>query len=230
MAFIPASGHELYAWFMANQSRVTDLESRLADALAANKKAEMFCQDLLKAHENCHTERDRLAAEVERLKEQDRRRGADRLKKAVSQEHITPDTIDAQFCSDHLKREIAYLFQQLDAARVEASRIAEALRWIKDAKANIPVLGIAGRRWERDPVTSDLQWVAAEALRPSPNAVELLESVRGMERALANAMQVCTCPEGLAQEPIDKHTNPNCCMVMESRALERFRKAWGQTQ
>jgi hypothetical protein len=37
------------------------------------------------------------------------------LEKAVSQKHLTPDTVDMQFCSDWLKDEIKTLFAQRDA-------------------------------------------------------------------------------------------------------------------
>lgn len=35
------------------------------------------------------------------------------LEKAVTQEHITEDTVDFQFCSDWLKDEIKLLFHQI---------------------------------------------------------------------------------------------------------------------
>jgi hypothetical protein len=41
------------------------------------------------------------------------------LKKAVSQEHITEDTVDLQFCSDWLKNEIKLLFSYKEALEKE---------------------------------------------------------------------------------------------------------------
>lgn len=43
--------------------------------------------------------------------------GACRLEQAVSQPHLTLETVDAQFCSDWLKDEIKRLFEQRGQAR-----------------------------------------------------------------------------------------------------------------
>lgn len=39
------------------------------------------------------------------------------LAKAITQKHLTQDTVDAQFCSDWLKREMHRLFDTLAAVR-----------------------------------------------------------------------------------------------------------------
>lgn len=49
------------------------------------------------------------------------------LEKAVSQKHLTPDTVKAQFCSDWLKDEVSLLFNQLEALRSENGELRAQL-------------------------------------------------------------------------------------------------------
>lgn len=173
--------------------------------------AEAYTDELTQLRE----ERDRLKAEVETWKESFHQAKA--LETArVEKLGRTEAKLNAMglIADDHAIARLQ-LREQLDAARAESVKLAEALRWIEmDTRDRTAPNERSNKR-------------AAEALRSSPNAVEWLESVREMAEALANAMQVCTCLEGLAQEPIHKHTNPVCCMVLESRALDRFHKACG---
>lgn len=45
--------------------------------------------------------------------------GACRLEQAVSQPHLTLETVDAQFCSDWLKDEIKRLFREIEELKLE---------------------------------------------------------------------------------------------------------------
>ena len=55
------------------------------------------------------------------------------LEKAVSQRVLTLDTLDAQFCSDHLKGQIRELLEELRLLRA----VAEAAQdWRQDTEEN----------------------------------------------------------------------------------------------
>lgn len=57
------------------------------------------------------------------------------LKKAMTQKHITFDTVEAQFCSDWLKNEISRLFAKLlDAENILQKDIFECTRTANSAE------------------------------------------------------------------------------------------------
>jgi len=117
------------------------------------------------------------------------------LEKAVSQEHLTLDTVDFQFCSDWLKDEIKRLFAEIDTLR-------------KDAEIqNGGFKALYGAKTEMKHVLKDMILKAEEQRDTYKEALEKIGDPRKRDHQEPDAYTQLGCVMNIANEALEKIAN-----------------------